>query len=325
MESKVSSINSANHQSFSSSRHHRKRHVAGQPATSSISALPDSKNRIEIKAIYDTKTTSKAVLNPPNPAAKSGESEEMDSSFGILSPSDMNAEESWTMIRSRTFTRELNDPQAENDLIVEDLDFKKTEEKSKKSVKKFKLNIVEEHHQSDTNKLMNRTEELLKSKKSFDAAKAQLPLGGQQAVVVKSKQTMTQQDFPDVAESLKFRTESLLHSKTRRKKKKTKAEHHKKLVVENTTDSGSGSSWSNIPRCFNVTTSMLSSDAGISSMPSSMISNISESEHEVAIKHVVEQVEIEDHEELVITENHPDVIKVRMIFSRYYFDFIGYY
>ena len=46
------------------------------------------------------------------------------------------------------------------------------------------------------------------------------------------------------------------------------------------TDS-SGSSWSNIPRCLNTvqTTSMLSSDAGISSMPSSMISNISETEH----------------------------------------------
>ena len=43
----------------------------------------------------------------------------------------------------------------------------------------------------------------------------------------------------------------------------------------------SGSSWSNIPRCFQnpdscITASVLSSDAGISSMPSSMISNISE-------------------------------------------------
>lgn len=167
----------------------------------------------------------------------------------------------WTsnnMIRSRTFTRELNDPKAENDLIVEE--FVDHEPKKKKDVKRFKLNTTE--IESEASLLMSRTEELLHShynKKIPGICKSE-----------KSLIPSANSEFPDVGDTLKLRTESLLHSKTRKKKKKTKIE------CENNHES----SWSNIPRCFNVTTSMLSSDAGISSMPSSMISNVSESENE---------------------------------------------
>ena len=78
---------------------------------------------------------------------------EMDSSLGILSPSDMKTSEimsmtasqasnqGWTgMNRSRTFTRELNDPKAEDDLIIEELEPKIV---PKKHVKRFKLNTTQ--------------------------------------------------------------------------------------------------------------------------------------------------------------------------------------
>ena len=94
----------------------------------------------------------------------------MDSSLGILSPSDLNnigdyamtasqASNSWTqMTRSRTFTREINDPKVENDLVIEDLD-----PVVKKPVKKFKLNTKQIEADEDTSMLMSRTEELLRS------------------------------------------------------------------------------------------------------------------------------------------------------------------
>ena len=74
----------------------------------------------------------------------------------------------------------------------------------------------------------------------------------------------------------------------------------------NATDS-SGSSWSNIPRCLNTvqTTSMLSSDAGISSMPSSMISNISETEH-----HTLTNFNSLQHQEIIIRNNFTENISV---------------
>ena len=44
------------------------------------------------------------------------------------------------MNRSRTFTRELNDPKAEDDLIIEELEPKIV---PKKHVKRFKLNTTQ--------------------------------------------------------------------------------------------------------------------------------------------------------------------------------------
>ena len=44
------------------------------------------------------------------------------------------------MNRSRTFTRELNDPKAEDDLIIEELEQKIV---PKKHVKRFKLNTTQ--------------------------------------------------------------------------------------------------------------------------------------------------------------------------------------
>ena len=96
--------------------------------------------------------------------------------------------------------------------------------------------------------------------------------------IKKFKLNTFQIEAEEETQILMSRTEALLHSKTKRKKKK------RDLMVpipdQAATDS-SGSSWSNIPRCFQnpdscITASILSSDAGISSMPSSMISNISE-------------------------------------------------
>ena len=77
-------------------------------------------------------------------------------------------------------------------------------------------------------------------------------------------------------------------------------------IAMNATDS-SGSSWSNIPRCLNTvqTTSMLSSDAGISSMPSSMISNISETEH-----HTLTNFNSLQHQEIIIRNNFTENISV---------------
>ena len=81
-----------------------------------------------------------------------------------------------------------------------------------------------------------------------------------------------------------------------------------------TTDS-SGSSWSNIPRCFNVTTSVLSSDAGISSMPSSMISNVSDSVQEskvhVAIVETPKEPVVVIPDVICAKENSEIIVKVK--------------
>merc|ERR1712018_1027224 len=116
------------------------------------------------------------------------------------------------------------------------------------------------------------------------------------------QQNETTTMYPDVSDALKFCTESLLHSKTRRKKRKTAPKESVVIqdqIAATATDS-SGSSWSNIPRCLNTvqTTSMLSSDAGISSMPSSMISNISETEH-----HTLNHYNSQQHQEIIIKNN----------------------
>ena len=126
--------------------------------------------------------------------------------------------------------------------------------------------------------LISRTEELLNSKRTYEPCKisAQSP----HKPVIQNPES----EYPDVTDALKFRTESLLYSRTRKKKKNRHSAPPREVIprnqepiIGNNPDPGSGS-WSNIPRCFNVTTSMLSSDAGISSMPSSMISNVSETE-----------------------------------------------
>ncbi len=255
----------------------RRRHVAGNGNNEPV-------KKYDIQEIYDTKVQSKAVL--PTSTAKSGGESDMDSSsVGILSPSEMKSSgiimtmtasqasnQGWTttMIRSRTFTRDLNDPQAENEMIVEDLE---TSTCPRTPVKKFSLNTTQIEADDETSMLMSRTEELLQSKFVASASSVMMAKPVQDRF----------EDYPDINDTLKLRTESLLHSKTRRKKKtKAKASSSVSRVQDQMVqaDSSGGSSWSNIPRCFNVTTSMLSSDAGISSMPSSMISNISESEHQ---------------------------------------------
>ena len=172
------------------------------------------------------------------------------------------------MTRSRTFTRELNDPKVEHDLVIEDLDSNQSK-RTKPSVKKFKLNTKQIEADEETSILMSRTEELLHSMPST----SKIPI----KTSVYSR-PLDEHKYPDVTDTLKFRTESLLYSKSK-KKKVAKKEQKQTIISETATDS-SGSSWSNIPRCFNVTTSLLSSDAGISSMPSSMISNVSDSVHD---------------------------------------------
>ena len=129
----------------------RKRHIAGNEPVKTK----------ELTDIKDAKIQSKSVLTESD----------MDSSLGILSPSDLNnigdmamtasqaSNQGWTtMTRSRTFTREINDPKVENDLVVEDLD-----PVIKKPVKKFKLNTKQIEADEDTSMLMSRTEELLRS------------------------------------------------------------------------------------------------------------------------------------------------------------------
>ena len=219
----------------------RKRHLAGGVETSVCPPI--------IADIKDVKAGSRPVL--------SNKSSDMDcSSLGILSPSDMKT--SWTnsMVRSRTFTRELNDPKAEHDLVIEDLesaDDKKKSGSSSKKVKKFKLNTVQIEADPETSMLMSRTEELRKS----------VAIMPKTSTCPQAAQVLDCDSIPDV--DLKSRTESLLYSKSTRKKKSKK-----KSSLENEESASGSASWSNIPKCLNV--SVLSSDAGISSMPSSMIS-----------------------------------------------------
>ena len=85
--------------------------------------------------IHDANVKSKPVL-PADPAASVPSESDMDSSLGILSPSEMrnsgimgmtasqvSNQGCWTgMTRSRTFTRELNDPKAQEELIIEDIE-----------------------------------------------------------------------------------------------------------------------------------------------------------------------------------------------------------
>ena len=86
----------------------RKRHIAGnEPIKTKAKAISD---------INDAKAHSKSVMTESD----------MDSSLGILSPTDLNlgdlamtasqaSNQGWTtMTRSRTFTRELNDPKVEH-------------------------------------------------------------------------------------------------------------------------------------------------------------------------------------------------------------------
>ena len=66
--------------------------------------------------------------------------------------------------------------------------------------------------------LMSRTEELLQSKKTFNPARQMFPSSSAPRNYPQQNETHM---YPDVSDTLKFRTESLLHSKTRRKKRKT--------------------------------------------------------------------------------------------------------
>ena len=76
------------------------------------------------------------------------------------------------MNRSRTFTRELNDPKAEDDLIIEELEPKIV---PKKHVKRFKLNTTQIEADEETSMLMSRTEELLQSRKTFNPSRQRFP------------------------------------------------------------------------------------------------------------------------------------------------------
>lgn len=214
----------------------------------------------------------------------------MESSLGILSPSDMKSEfvimsttsnnvalsgdrgcmdsvinfrnnnnnitgnnqgGGWTgsdMIRSRTFTRELNDPKAESELIVEDLDQEEEKIPNTKprknnnnirqtsvNVKKFKLNTFQIEADDDTRILMSRTESLLQSSKSRNGSnnstimKSSESSTGKKSFKKLSNNTNTRHEessniVSDIsAETFQSRTEALLHSKTKRKKKK----HHR--------------------------------------------------------------------------------------------------
>ena len=171
-----------------------------------------------------------------------------------------------------------------NELIVEDLESQDHPKSSlttkNRQIKKFKLNTFQIEAEEETQILMSRTEALLQSKLRYSSMKTELN-NTKKSTKKTSLQNYesTNKNVSEISvEAFKSRTEALLHSKTKRKKKK------RDLMVpipdQAATDS-SGSSWSNIPRCFQnpdscITASILSSDAGISSMPSSMISNISE-------------------------------------------------
>ena len=277
----------ASRRSPASASGRRKRHVAGNSDPTPRASAP-------ISDIKDSNIASKPVLKlVSNSNAATGDSSnqsDMDSSLGILSPSEMKSSglmtasqasstQGWAnMTRSRTFTRE--DPKEDHDLVVEDIETHHHHRRAATNVKRFKLNTNQiEAVDDDTTLLMSRTEELLHSAKTYDTKKMSMTStcrSRQSAAAVMA--AVDDQDYPDVADTLKFRTESLLHSKSSRRKKKKKESVIQEVQVAGQQTDSSGSSWSNIPRCFNVTTSMLSSDAGISSMPSSMISNVSESD-----------------------------------------------
>merc|ERR1712242_198950 len=104
---------------------------------------------------------------------------------------------------------------------------------------------------------MSRTEELLQSKRTFNPSRQRFPAPEPRNYCPTGNEAST---YPDVSDALKYRTESLLHSKTRRKKRKTAPKESVVIqdqIAATATDS-SGSSWSNIPRCLNTvqTTSM---------------------------------------------------------------------
>ena len=65
--------------------------------------------------------------------------------------------------------------------------------------------------------LMSRTEELLQSKKTFNPSRQRFPAPESRNYFQTGNEATA---YPDVSDALKFRTESLLHSKTRRKKRK---------------------------------------------------------------------------------------------------------
>ena len=275
----------------------RKRHLAGgSPASSSAIPESNSKNNrhhhsnSNIQDLKDTRIQSRSVLQQQqtNPAPES----DMESSLGILSPSDMKSEfvimqtsnnasggggcvdsvinfrnnnnnnennhqgGGWTsdMIRSRTFTRELNDPKAESELIVEDLEAGIIPKPRKNNninirppsanVKKFKLNTFQIEADEDTRILMSRTESLLRSNKSRNGSNSTMK--SSESTAKKSfkkssnnttttttttaaafrheEQNKTSNIVSDIsAETFQSRTEALLHSKTKRKKKK----HHR--------------------------------------------------------------------------------------------------
>ena len=85
----------------------------------------------------------------------------------------MNIDQAWAtanMSRSRTFTRELNDPKAQDELVVEDIETNDRKIQTScssnrtRQVKKFKLNTFQIEADDDTRNLMSRTESLLQSK-----------------------------------------------------------------------------------------------------------------------------------------------------------------
>ena len=72
---------------------------------------------------------------------------------------------------------------------------------------------------------MSRTEELLQSRKTFNPSRQRFPAPEPAHRTYSqppcSSEASSTTMYPDVSDALKFRTESLLHSKTRRKKRKT--------------------------------------------------------------------------------------------------------
>jgi hypothetical protein len=284
----------------------RKRHLAG---SDDLNMSDGFDNELKDSHVNSKQVQLKKTSTAQGESTSTNSGTDMDSSLGILSPSDMKSglpsmsasmasnqgSSGWTgepvLTRSRTFTRELNDPQAEEDVTIEDLDVTLKSEDvqqpvptKRRQVKKFKLNTnqIENVQDDNTNLLMSRTDRLLKSKKSPSSV-IKVP----KKIIVSSSMmnddaaaAAAADNYPDVTDTLKSRTEALLHSRSRTKKKKSQPKQVVKSmppieVIENF-DSGSGSSWSNIPHGLKdavITASVLSSDAGISSMPSSMISN----------------------------------------------------
>ncbi len=281
----------------------RKRHTAG------VAAL--NKNSKGLDGLGDATVKSKQVpLN--NSKTSTATESDMDSSLGILSPSDMKSDLSslstsvvsncgWTnnsvMTRSRTFTRDQDNlqeaeaSQLENDCSLEDLDKTYTVVEKEfsspiksKEIKKFKLEIeedsdkevipevVKQNKNKPTSLLVARTERLLKSKPKPLPRSNLVPNTNKK----RSEVLLDEKALENLGEDLKSRTNELLHSKTRRKKKIVKAKDN-----PNDTFDASNAAFSNMFKPglgTEITASVLSSDAGISSMPSSMISNHSTSQ-----------------------------------------------